>query len=206
MTPLENILIIIVVIFVIYSWRQGSSNDSAQSWRCVSNTGQVANVHLSGCKCPPCLAKTQNAPEVAAIKESQEKFTNCGAAMTSNALSSCSVDGDFAYAVNDFGAPGAAFSDWVKSNAIDPDVIKNHNAFIIDRANGDPNSQNRIGGTVSYDSLDQFTYLPFTGLSRPQLLPPGVYCNPTMVPEIGEGWSRCPTIRTGENYNCASML
>ncbi len=171
MNLVEGLLIvtILILIFAIVSRaRKHKSGSSRQKiWDCVDrDTMDVTTVkmqqtgHGVGCTCPNCKAA---GPEAAAAKENAEFFTECG----NPAIGGCDPDDKFAYANNDFGAPGRDFKDWVTSQAVDPQVIKNHFEFVKDRL-GD-NNQNITGRTYALGEVEGTDQVPWIGIrGRPQ--------------------------------------
>jgi hypothetical protein len=115
------------------------------------------------------------------LKEQAEFFSECGAATDNAPARGNECDDKFAYAINEFGAPGMEFKDWVASQSVDPQVIKNHSEFVKDRLTRD-NTQNVTGRTFSPDFHDSYNPAnPWTGLRRPE----GVnICNPDQVPDM----------------------
>lgn len=129
--------------------------------------------------CDVTCNKTKGAktPEKEAFEENTEYFGNCTMDVTGHA-NVCSDDG-YKYAFNDFGAPGADFKDWVASQAVDLQVIKNHAEYVSDR--DATTTQNITGRTFSPDAHDSYDPIPWVGLRRPQAVPT---CNPTQVPDV----------------------
>ena len=114
-------------------------------------------------------------PEQAATAENVEHFHQ------SNDCSPCAGD-DYPYAVNEFGAPGMSYKDWVATQSVDAAVIKNHAEFVKDRVK--TRGVNLIGATYSPDShtSDQVHWI---GLRRPQAVRVD---NPTQVPDMNLDW------------------
>lgn len=118
-------------------------------------------------------------PEASAIESNAEYFGNCAAnASMKNAMNAC-TDDDYKYAVDDFGAPGADFKDWVAAQSVDLQVVKNHAEYVADRES--TTTQNITGRTYSPDAHDSYDPIPWVGLRRPQAVPT---CNPTQVPDV----------------------
>lgn len=118
-------------------------------------------------------------PEKDSIVSNATYFGNCAAdASMKHALNACTED-EYKYAIDDFGAPGADFKDWVTSQAVDLQVIKNHAEYVADREA--TTTQNITGKTFSPDSHDSYDPIPWIGLRRPQAVPT---CNPTQVPDV----------------------
>ncbi len=117
-------------------------------------------------------------PETQSIESNVEYFDSCTMDLTKHIVDSCNND-DYKYAYNDFGAPGADFKDWVSSQAVDNNVIKNHAEYVSDRES--TTTQNITGRTFSPDSHDSYDPIPWIGLRRPQAVP---VCNPTQVPDV----------------------
>jgi hypothetical protein len=173
----EGLLIVIVLILtvIVLSGRLNQKPDpvKTKTWDCVNrDTGDVTSVKMSY------SAGAKTSPEVASLAENAEHFEGCrnSAEDTARALD-CMCDGDdkFEYAVNEFGAPGMEYKDWVASQSIDPTVIKNHAEFVADRQK--LSGSNILGKTMSPDnhSADQILWW---GLRRPQAVP---VCNPTQI-------------------------
>jgi hypothetical protein len=179
------IVILIVLVFMIVSRKSASETKTrVNTWDCVNrDTGDVTSVkmsvtkaHGSGCKCPACLS-----PESASQCENTEFFTGCQDPAAVNAELNCLCEGDdLSYAVNEFGAPGMSYKDWVAAQAVDPAVLKNHADFVKDRIS--EGSENVTGRTYSPDSHDSYDPLPWIGIrGRPQAVST---CNPTQVPDV----------------------
>jgi hypothetical protein len=108
-----------------------------------------------------------------------EHFTDCANLTPVILAGMCGDDDKFSYAINEFGAPGLEFKDWVTSQSVDPQVLKNHAEFVRDRISDNP--QNITGRTYSPDMHDSYDPIPWVGLRRPQAVP---VCNPTQVPDV----------------------
>ena len=107
-----------------------------------------------------------------------EHFTNCADLTPVILAGMCGDDDKFSYAINEFGAPGLEYKDWVTSQSVDPQVLKNHAEFVKDRISDNP--QNITGRTYSPDMHDSYDPIFWIGLRRPQAVP---VCNPTQVPD-----------------------
>lgn len=187
MTLTEGLLIAIVLVLtvlVLTSSRGKTTPTHTNTWDCVDRgTGAVTSVkmqytgHGNGCKCPKC-----SSPEKDAIKENAEYFAGCKDSSEMKKALDCMCDGDdkFEYAINEFGGPGMEFKDWVTSQSVDPQVLKNHAEFVKDRTGN--NTQNITGRTYSPDSHMSFESMPWVGLRRPQAVP--VCGNTAQVPDI----------------------
>ncbi len=171
MTVTEAVLLTIVIIMV-FTWAmslpQGTTIGS-KIWDCVDrSTGETSTVkmdysHPSGCKCP----KHAGTTETKAAAENFEYFDNCqSTADLKQTLGTNCNDTPFNYEVNEFGSEGMDFKDWVASQAVDPQMIKNHSEFIQDRFQ--QRGQNQLGRTYSPDSHDSYDPIPWMGLRRPQ--------------------------------------
>lgn len=183
----EGILITIVIILtiVILTSNRGKTEKHTKEWDCVDRkTGEITNVkmqyqHRHGCKCPKCAS-----PEKEALMEQAEYFTACNNTPEAQKLAHdmCGDDDKFSYAVNEFGAPGLEFKDWVLSNSVDMNVLRNHTEFVKDRL-GD-NSQNVTGRTWSpsfrQPEFEGVSDVPWQGLRRGENVK---ICNPTQVAE-----------------------
>jgi hypothetical protein len=175
----EGLLIVIVLILtvIVLSGRlnQKPEPTKTKTWDCVNrDSGDVTSVKMS-------YAAAKASPEVASMTENAEHFESCrnSAEDTARALD-CMCDGDdkFEYAVNEFGAPGMEYKDWVASQSIDPTVIKNHAEFVADRQK--TVGGNMLGKTYSPDSHSSDSSVPWVGLRRPQAVP---ICSPTQIPD-----------------------
>jgi len=159
------------------------ASTSSKTWDCVDrSSGAVTSVKMQGpggcspgCQCPKCSNPEQNA-----TTENAEYFTACGAGAggLGNEIS-CGKDDSIAYAIDEFGAPGMEFKDWVTAQAVDPQVMNNHSEFVKDRIKGNP--QNILGRTHSPDSHDSYDPIPWVGLRRPEAVK---VCNPTQVSDV----------------------
>lgn len=182
MSLTEGLLIVIVLILtvIVLSGRLNPKAEPSKTktWDCVNrDTGDVTSVKMAYAG-----KGAAQSPEAASLSEQAEHFEGCrnSADDTARALD-CMCEGDdkFEYAVNEFGAPGMEFKDWVASQSVDPTVIKNHAEFVKDREKirGD----NVTGKTFSPDSHDSYDPLPWIGLRRPQAV---AVCNPTQVSDM----------------------
>ena len=179
MSLTEGLLIVIVLILtvIVLSGRlnQKSEPVKTKTWDCVNrDTGDVTSVKMSY------SAATRSSPETDSLAENAEHFEGCrnSAEDTARALD-CMCEGDdkFEYAVNEFGAPGMEYKDWVASQSIDPTVIKNHAEFVADRQK--TSGSNILGKTYSVDSHDSYDPIPWIGIrGRPE---PVALCNPTQI-------------------------
>jgi hypothetical protein len=164
--------------------RRGSharGHGHTRAWDCVDrSTGDITSVkmrtgHAHGCKCSMCTN-----PERCSLAENSEYFTSCQDPAEMASACASDANGNFAYAVDEFGAPGLDFKDWVTSQSVDPQVLKNHAEFVADRL-GTDNPQNITGRTYSPDSHDSYDPIPWVGLRRPQAV---AVCNPTQVSDV----------------------
>ncbi len=186
---LEGLLIVIVIILtvsILTNKSTATAPSKVRTWDCIDRaSGDVtavrmqysgATAHGGSCKCPKC-----SNPEKESLKENAEYFTQCQGEVETKHAMSCMCDGDdkFAYAVDEFGGPGMEFKDWVTSQSVDPQVIKNHAEFVQDRIG--TNSQNVTGRTYSPDSHESYDPIPWVGLRRPQAVE---VCNPTQVADV----------------------
>lgn len=179
MSLTEGLLIVIVLILtvIVLSGRlnQKPAETKTKTWDCVSrDTGDVTSVKMAY------SAAAKASPEVASLTENAEHFESCrnNAEDTARALD-CMCDGDdkFEYAVNEFGAPGMEYKDWVASQSIDATVIKNHAEFVADRQK---TIGTIMGKTFSPDSHTSDQTNPWVGLRRAQAVP---ICNPLQIPD-----------------------
>lgn len=119
----------------------------------------------------------------AALAQNIEFFSSCKDAVDPTKGLDCTSDDNRAsYAVNEFGAPGLDYSDWVKAQGVDPEVRKNHAEFINERIGG-AGVQGAIttGRTYSPDANDSYDPYPWIGIrGRPAAVP---VCNPTQMPD-----------------------
>ncbi len=183
MTLTEALLIVIIIILIITTISRGRKGTAlgkdgveTRQWDCVDrNTGNVTAVKLQ---------YKDSAQTSAANKGAAEMFTNCQDIDTKQALHEMCGDGDkFTYAVNEFGGAGMDFKDWVASQAVDSQVIKNHAEFVKDRLGND--SQNITGRTWAVPDDIEVDQVPWVGLRRPEAVPT---CNPTQVPDTNYNW------------------
>lgn len=175
MSLTEGLLIVIILVLTVLvftSRNRGHKSPRSRAWECVDNeTGESTTVKMS---------YGNASPEVKSQLENAEYFTTCKSdADAKKALDClCDPDGDFAYAVNEFGGPGMDYKDWVTAQSVDPAVIKNHAGFVKDQTKSNVNI---TGRTYSPDSHDSYDPVPWQGLFRPQAVP---VCNPTQVPDV----------------------
>ena len=166
MSPLEAFLVICGLLLIVMISRRPSAM-SKHEYDCVERaTGDITHVQSE---------RPKATPEQAATAENVEHF------LQSNDCSPCAGD-DYPYAVNEFGAPGMSYKDWVATQSVDAAVIKNHAEFVKDRVK--TRGVNLIGATYSPDShtSDQVHWI---GLRRPQAVRVD---NPTQVPDMNLDW------------------
>lgn len=178
----EGLLIVIVLILtvIVLSGRlEKPGPSSTKTFDCVNrDTGDITSVKMQYSKAAPAM---HDSVEAKSLSENSEHFESCrnSAEDTARALS-CMCEGDdkFEYAVNEFGAPGMEFKDWVAAQSVDPSVIKNHAEFIADRMKlrGD-NVMGKAWSPDQHTSADGSNWWGIRG--RPQAV---AVCNPTQVP------------------------
>ena len=165
---------------------RGDSGDGSagevHKWDCLDRSdGSITTVSMkntrSNCQCPKC-----SNPEKNSISENAEYFTGC----SDSAAIKATCEGDQAFATNDYGTPGMDFKDWVSSQAVDPQVLKNHAEFVKDRL--DVVGSNITGRT--YDpgyrlgEMEGSDAVPWIGIrGRPQNVK---ICNPTQLTDFNE--------------------
>jgi hypothetical protein len=181
----EALLIVIVIILTVIILRKrnlGPANEHTLD--CIARgSGDMMQLNMKyDCKCPKC-----SNVEATAQKESLEYFTGCDPADVKRGMGvgSCD-DGKFEYAVDDFGAPGMDYKDWVTSQAVDPAVLKNHSEFVKDRVD---DTRGIVTGRT-YDpgyrmgEMEGSDMVPWVGIrGRPQNVQ---ICNPTQVPDYND--------------------
>jgi len=183
---LEAILIILIIIISYwYLSKKGffkankldkSKDDNSKVDNSKDDTSKVNNIATNKTPVNDAAASNVTKEEKAAFTENIEYFNTCGEQIAQN-MDGC-VNSPMTYAINAYGMPGADYTDWVKSQAVDPQVISNHTEFVQDRL-GD--NQLATGRTYSPDSNDSYEPIPWQGLRRPQAVP---VCNPTQVPDV----------------------
>ena len=184
MSLTEGLLILVVIILtvmILSNKGERKSNPEHRSWDCVDKaTGAVTTVNIDqkhtgelGCKCDKC-----NAPEKASQKEHAEFFA-ASSSHPAAASESCSDD-NMSYAINPYGGPGIHYHEWMTAQAIDPQIVSNHTAFVKDRTN----QGNWTAIAYSPSSNDSYDPIPWQGiLGRPQAV---AVANPTQVPDIDQ--------------------
>lgn len=192
----EGFLIAVIVILVFCGssgkWISRACGYSSSCTDCSSAESQAApptnsttgSQHSMSCRCPKCL-------EEHITVENAEYFTPDAASAHANADHSqmCGDDDRFNFAVNDFGAPGIDFKDWVTAQAVDAQVIKNHSDFTKDRSAG--GTQNMTGRTYAPRAEIETEQTDWIGLRRPEAVPIG---NPTQVADINYNkFAKSPT-------------
>jgi hypothetical protein len=169
MSPIEAFLVICVLVLIIMVTRQRGAS-TVHEYDCVDrDSGDVTHVSIA-------RNAPKGTPEQEATKENVEHFSSARSECTP-----CAGD-DYPYAVNEFGAPGMSYKDWVATQSVDAAVIKNHAEFVKDRVK--TKGANLIGATYSPDShtSDQVHWI---GLRRPQAVRVD---NPTQVPDMNLDW------------------
>ncbi len=193
----EGILIVIIIILILVVITRGKQPGGApgimREWDCIDKkTGEVTGVkmaytgpglggaHGNGCKCPNC-----SSPELNSTKENYEHFAAGCDSESQLALQRACGDGDFAYATNDYGAPGLSYVDVAMSSALDPAIVKNHSEFVKDRLGGN-DSQTILGRAwTPQPTVENADQISWQGLRRPQSVP---VCNPTQVSDVDYNW------------------
>jgi hypothetical protein len=182
------IVVIIILIWFIVKAKKPTGPARVNTYDCINrDTGALTSVRIA--KQPAAGAPSAKGPGGCALPEKEmqannaEYFTQCSDP-NADAVASCPADGTFPYATASYGAPGLDFKDWVTSQSVDPQVLKNHAEFVSDRMNG-INTQNVTGRTWSPSDSYHQSYQPITwiGLRRPQAVPK---CNPDQDPDIDE--------------------
>lgn len=177
------VVIVIILVFVIVARPRASKTSSTKTWDCVDrNTGDITSVEMkylkpdgackAGCACPKCAT-----PEGNAQAETVEHFQGC---MNGPKLlvDGDSCDGTFDYAVNEYGAPGMSYRDWIGTQAVDPAVVKNHAEFVKDRVGNDW-KQFQTGRTYALPDHESYQPTKWIGIrGRPTRV---AVCNPTEV-------------------------
>lgn len=194
---LEYILAIcVVILLILLAYTNWSKRGTSET---MIRTSGVPG-HPPGCQCAQCRATMMNKGPATtmvsgkvvthhdqkglnAMKENIEYFASCKDRVDPTKDLDCTSDDTRAsYAVNEFGAPGLDYSDFVKAQGVDPEVRKNHAEFINERIGG-AGVQGAIttGRTYSPDSNDSYDPYPWIGIrGRPQAVP---VCNPTQMPD-----------------------
>lgn len=171
MTFTEGFLIAVILVLTYQLW---TNRPAAQEkvFDCVDRaSGELTTV------------KMNYTPEQKAMAENIESFSG----------GSADCSGDLAYAVDEFGAPGMEYKDWVASQSVGTDVLINHATFVKDRIKS--TGQNITGRTYSPDSHDSYDPIPWIGLRRPQAVPVD---NPTQVPDVDKSlYSAKSSLRWG---------
>lgn len=193
MSLTEGLLIAIVIILTISVLAGGrKSNDSSiqKAWDCVDrDTGEITSVkmqytgmpHGAGCDCPKCAS-----PEKKALKENAEYFTGGQDPTSTNSVTNTNpCDGDLSYAINPFGNENMTYKDWVTSQSVDQQVLKNHAEFVKDRL-GD-NTQNITGRTFALGELEA-QQINYVGLRRPEAIPVTQGVNTAQIPDVNSDW------------------
>lgn len=164
-------LLIIVIIVLIVTRPNPPYDIKSKTWDCIDRqSGDMKTIHVKS-------IDPYKEPEKHAIAENTEYFT--GVEDVSDIQCNACTDNNFAYAINEFGAPGLEFKDWVTSQSVEPQVLINHANFI--KSNKDNTSQVKTGRTYSPDSHDSYDPLPWQGLRRPRAVP---VASPTQVPDV----------------------
>lgn len=194
----EGLLILVVIILVcmvVRGKRSSRMHSKVRAWDCIDrDSGELTSVKMR-------YSSPDNdklAPEKMAASSNLEYFEGCGSPVDKAALDTMCTNDDFSYAVNDFGANGASYSDWVASQAVDPAVLKNHAEFVQDRLENQ--QQWATSSAYSPDSHDSYDPIPWSGLMRPQSVP---VCNPTQVPDVDVNlYAKCQKLRWTSSGDC----
>jgi len=172
----EGLLVVFIIILIVYIMMPNASVGPGSQTSDTKDSGAIPSTT------PPTASGPT--PEVSALQENFEYFTQCKDPREAGKLNSMCSDGNFDYAKNEFGAPNLSYADWVASQAVDKQVIVNHREFVKDRI-GERNTQNITGRTYAMGELesDQIFWQGIRG--RPKAVP---ICNPTQLPDINYDW------------------
>jgi len=155
-------VIIILILLVLYL--------SKDTWMGVENLNPDISVDKVGMK--PLSNETLYEMKKRAIKDDTSRdninFAESREFFSANPDENCS---------SEFNDSGLAFSDFIKSSAIDGEMVENHHKFVTEIADRGLFT----GRTISYDSHDSYDPIPWVGLRRPQNVPVG---NPDQLPDI----------------------
>lgn len=174
MSPTEGILCAIIVCLIVYmAYKAYCDKKTALP---DTPSAQVESMrHGPNSQPTPRMRVDTSTPEQRALRENYEHFTDGRApASTGDDM----IIGT--YSPGEFGGTGMDFKDWVASQAVDPQVLKNHSEFVKDRL-GD-NNQNVTGRTYAMGEVEGTDQVPWVGIrGRPQAV--ATY-NPTQVPDV----------------------
>jgi hypothetical protein len=189
----EALLVFLIILLILYTTSQrfkdvvdkgagrGRKMVMGESKDVATVQAEAPSEDEDGPVKPPVAQVAEKTPEQAATAENTEHFSNCSGAdqQMQQDLSNMCEGGDYSYAVNEFGAPGMDYKDWVAAQSVDPAVVKNHAEFVSDRAR--LREGNLLGSTYSPDMHMSYDPISWGGLRRPQAVP---VCNPTQVPDV----------------------
>ena len=188
---IEGLLVIIIILLIVMIAK--NKRKCYDMWNklktevknAASGDGGAAESMCSGNSCARTRIQNMTAhAAISALGENAEYFTNCEPPAETSLQTTCD-DNKFTYAVNEYGAPGMTYKDWVASQAVDPQVLRNHAEFVKNRTTGElSNSQNITGRTYTPDMHTSYDPIAWQGLRRPQALPAGTYCNPDQVSDM----------------------
>src|SRR5437868_4525813 len=128
MTAAEGLLIVVVIVLTIFIFSRPKmmKNLKSKEWDCINKeTGDMTSVKIT-------RGDKDMSPEMKSQQEQMEYFSVCRDPAEMNKALDCvcgdgeNGDGKFAYAENEYGAPGLDYKSWVTANAVDQQVIKNH--------------------------------------------------------------------------------
>jgi hypothetical protein len=116
------------------------------------------------------------------INENIENFASCQTGdnkWLTDGCGPCSGGGQdkIDFSVNEFGAPGMDYKEFVASQAVDSNVVANHVQYVSDREALSPGGF-FTGRTFSPDSHESFDPIYWLGLRRPDYVNE---CNPTQT-------------------------
>lgn len=185
-------LLLAIIIILIWTRPKQCGVQSQRTWDCIDrDSGDMTTVKVK--KIDDIGNKYKN-PESFTTGEHSEYFTG----VKNDECSPCN-DENFTYAVHEFGAPNLDFKDWVTSQAVDPQVLKNHAEFVKNKIKYEDNKVIVTGRTYSPDSHDSYDPIPWSGLKRPQAV---AVRSPTQVPDIDYNlYDTKPSIRYGPSLN-----
>lgn len=161
MSLTEGLLIVIVIVLTICLVKTSLATVAAipeiKSWECINKkNGDTATVKIQEI--------TKQSPERNSIQENAEFFS--GQLMTGDPMDDTHIQ---SYTQASYGN-GADYKDYVTSQAVDRQVMQNHQSFIQDRfAN---NLQNTTGKTYAMGEMESADLVPWVGIKgRPQNIP-----------------------------------
>lgn len=99
----------------------------------------------------------------------------------------------YAFAKNDFGSPGATYEDYMTSQAVSIESVKNHAAFVEGVKSNLP--QHKLGRPTMPDTHESYSPVDWVGLRPPRAVQ--MHGDPKQIADMDQDWFRKQPITIG---------